>query len=623
MNESLQVDLLVQIVNGVEFVLSAVVGVVLARRWTGDHRPATASAAALFLVLAAVLASSLYQPTYPLQGWTAIYIDVVICLLLLVPFFLVQLTRSLGGVGAAWYAATIALLGVQVVVIVVTPPLPGPGEPRPLWASLVVALIVGAWAVQSILASAGLWRLGRAESSSVRHRMRTLSAGSLILALTLVVSGASGGSTASAWVVGISLLGLVGIALYALAFLAPAFVRVLWRQGDLTELGQAERGLMQALTREEVASTIVPVLAGLLGGSGAALLDQDGTPIHISGRIDLEGQDWAARRVDAGRGTVHGLGQGLFMAQMARGCLVVSIGRLSPVFGTDESHLLNRVCTMVDLALTRVALFGQERESRAAAEAASAELETLLYSVSHDLRSPLISVMGYLDLLRSEHEAELSEGGSHYLERISVNGLYMQSLIADLLELSRIGRVGSEDELVDLAALAHDVIDAAGPSAGDVRVEVDPSARQVRISSVRARQLLTNLLDNALKYGGRDDLEVVVSVTRGPAGEVRLAVSDNGRGIPAEYRDRVLRVFERLDAPKSSPGTGIGLAICKRIAESLGGSLVMEGPAPGNDTGTTALVTLPRSVLAAVRPLPIQGKEGDWVSASTAPEGAR
>ncbi|MEO6203920.1 MAG: ATP-binding protein [Mycobacteriales bacterium] len=451
--------------------------------------------------------------------------------------------------------------------------------------------------------------------------MRTLSAGSLILAVTLVVSGASGGSTASAWVVGISLLGLVGIALYGLAFLAPAFVRVLWRQGDLTELGRAERGLMRALTREEVAATIVPVLAGLLGGSGAALLDENGRAIHTSGHVDLDGNDWTTRREDDGQGAVHRVGPGLFMAQMARGCLVVETGRLAPVFGTDESHLLSRVGTLVELALTRVAMFDLERQSRAAAEAANAELETLVYSVSHDLRSPLISVLGYLDLLRSEHEAELSEGGSHYLDRISVNGLYMQSLIADLLELSRIGREGPEDELVDLEALALDVVEAAGRGGIEVRVEVDPTVQQIRLNSVRARQLLTNLVDNALKYGGRADLEVVVSVKRGTAGEVLLAVSDNGRGIPAEYRERVLRVFERLDAPKSSAGTGIGLAICKRIAESLGGSLAMKGPAPGIDTGTTALVTLPASVLVATSPLLIPRKARDWVSTSAPTEG--
>jgi len=104
---------------------------------------------------------------------------------------------------------------------------------------------------------------------------------------------------------------------------------------------------------------------------------------------------------------------------------------------------------------------------------------------------------------------------------------------------------------------------------------------------------------------GETTRRVTVRALHGPDGELVLEVTDDGRGIPEEYRERVLQVFERLDAPKSSPGTGMGLAICRRIAESLGGTLVVDGPPPdaGTASGTTVRTVLP-AALVVERPDP-------------------
>ncbi len=581
-------------VGGLELAVSAGVCWRLGRRWVAQRSPATARAFGVFFVLALVIAVGYVAPEDVSHGWGAWFTKALICVLVLMPFLAVELAWVLGGLRDAWRRVAQGLLAAQVLATLTFPPLPAAGEPRSASATVLVLLIVGSWGLQSAVAGWGLWQLGRGESSLVRHRMRALSTGTVLLGLTLVLSGAAGAAQAGATQVVLSLLGLIAVGVSALAFLAPPAVRLLWRQGDLTALAVAERGLMQALTPEHVATTIVPTLARVFGGRGAALVAADGRVRWASGVVsDVSAERLANVEAD----------DNLLLAPLKDGALVVVLGDLSPVFGLEERDVLSRVATMVDLALERVALFGKERAGREAVEAANDELETLLYSVSHDLRSPLISVLGYLDFLRAEHGEELTGDGAHYLERISVNALYMQSLISDLLELSRIGRLDPPPEgPLDLAPLAQEVLDGAQLSHPDARLEIRGGLPLLVVNDVRVRQLLTNLVDNALRHGDREDLTVAVSATRTSAGGVTLQVADNGRGIPEEYRARVVKVFERLDAPKSSPGTGIGLAICKRIAETLGGTLTVLGPTPPNSTGTTIEISLPGSLVAVDRP---------------------
>lgn len=580
------------VVSAAELLVCLTVAVLLALRWRRQRSQATGNAVGVFGVVAFVIVTSFW--TVDPAGSTAarVWTDVVLCLLLTMPYLLVRFTHVLGGLGDRAHQAMGLLLVVECVTTVSLPPLPKAGAPQPSWVAAYTAFILAAWGVQSVLAARGLWRAGRGQASVVRHRMRSLSAGAVLLAATLVVSGATGQNSSSAVRISVALLGLVSILLFALAFLLPPSLRLVWRQADLTALAAAERGLMTALSQQEVAATIVPVLGTVLGGGGAALLDKEGEVLRATG-LTADQQAQLGGLVRAGGPTTGDV----LVSRLSRGWLVVQAGRLAPVFGDDEAAILSRVATMVDLALQRVRLFEQERASREAAEAASAELETLLYSVSHDLRSPLISVLGYLDVLQQEHAAQLTTEGAHYLERITVNATYMQSLISDLLELSRIGRTDTPHARLSLQVLADQVAEGASLAAPAARVAVEGPLPVVRINEVRARQLLTNLVDNALKHGGRDDLTVTISAATGPAGELLLRVSDDGRGIPVEYRTRVLQVFERLDAPKSSPGTGMGLAICKRIAETLGGSIVIQGPPPGRPSGTTVEVTLPSGVV--------------------------
>jgi signal transduction histidine kinase len=131
------------------------------------------------------------------------------------------------------------------------------------------------------------------------------------------------------------------------------------------------------------------------------------------------------------------------------------------------------------------------------------------------------------------------------------------------------------------------------------------------ISELRARQLLTNLLDNAAKHSSVEAKRVQVRAVHGDSGGTTLLVIDNGGGIAEAYREKAFDVFERLDAARSDvPGTGMGLPICKRIVESVNGSISLEGPPAGSPHGTTVRIELPPSVVQGWTPaLPALEKE--------------
>lgn len=599
------VELVLTVTILVELAICGAVAWTLAGRWRAAPTAATSSAFSVFAVVGGVVAVGLLPPIDPSTTVGALLTDALVCTLLSIPYLLARFTWTLGGLSDRAHLAAGALLAAEWVITLALPTLPAAGEPGPAWVLPYTVFVLLAWTVQSSLSAAGLWRTGRGQSSVVRKRMRSLAVGALLMTLTLTLSAGGPDGEPGAWQVVVALLGLVSVLLFGLAFLLPQSLRLIWRQSDLAALSAAEQGLMTATSTGEVGRTILPVLGRVLGGGGAALLSSDGVCLHATGFDDtlLTALSGRVAQLDPAE-PVQPLGAGALAGRLSTGWLVAQAGRLAPVFGDDEAVLLRRVATLVDLALQRVALFEQERASRAAAEFAGAELETLLYSVSHDLRSPLISVLGYLDCLQQEHVTELSGDGPRYLDRISVNAVYMQSLIADLLELSRIGRRESQPARLDLHALAGEVVEAArlgSPAAG---VAVVGTLPPVHVSDVRARQLLTNLVDNALRHGGRDDLRVTVTADVDEIGRLLLRVADNGRGVPTEYRQRVLQVFERLDAPKSSPGTGMGLAICKRIAESLGGTLVVGGPPDDSPTGTTVTIALPAEVRSTELPAP-------------------
>jgi len=216
-------------------------------------------------------------------------------------------------------------------------------------------------------------------------------------------------------------------------------------------------------------------------------------------------------------------------------------------------------------------------ERTAELHAKNEEMEQFLYSVSHDLKAPLISIEGYAEALEDEYKTVLHGEAKLYLERIRKNATLMESLILDILELSRIGRIRDNVETIDLDKLVADVgarFEERFRQAGG-RLDVVPLPA-LRGEKDRIEQLLNNLVENGIKYRHPDRAPIVRVEGERSAQGTTLRVIDNGRGIPPSSEDQLFKIFQRLPTPEglTDPGgTGMGLAIVKRIVETHGGTI--------------------------------------------------
>jgi signal transduction histidine kinase len=224
-------------------------------------------------------------------------------------------------------------------------------------------------------------------------------------------------------------------------------------------------------------------------------------------------------------------------------------------------------------------------------EAKNAELERFTYTVSHDLKSPLVTIRGFLGFL----EKDALEGNQDRLRadilRINEATGKMGRLLDELLELSRVGRVVNPPQPVPFAELARDAVSLVAGRVAErgVRVEIADDLPVVWGDRVRLLQVAQNLLDNAVKFlGDRKDPRVEVGARR-DGDETVLYVRDNGIGIDERHRERVFGLFDKLDP--DSEGTGVGLALVRRIVERHGGRTWVESAGPG--TGSTFCFTLP------------------------------
>lgn len=221
----------------------------------------------------------------------------------------------------------------------------------------------------------------------------------------------------------------------------------------------------------------------------------------------------------------------------------------------------------------------------------NADLEQFAYVASHDLQEPLRKVASFCQLLEQRYGDALDDRGRSYIEFAVDGAKRMQVLISDLLDFSRVGR--SDQALVpcDLEALARDVVAQLSPDElGDGRVCVG-ALPTVPGDPTLSRALLQNLVGNALKYRS-SERPLVVRLTAARAGDHwEVACTDNGLGIDARYRDRVFVIFQRLHGRDQYEGTGIGLALCKRIVEFSGGRIWIDDPGPA--PGTIVRFTVP------------------------------
>lgn len=224
-------------------------------------------------------------------------------------------------------------------------------------------------------------------------------------------------------------------------------------------------------------------------------------------------------------------------------------------------------------------------------ERQNAELERFTYSVSHDLRAPLVTIKGFIGLLQRDLAGAGSESVERDIRKIADATDNMARQLDELLELSRVGRLVNPPVEIDLADMVGSVVAlfAEAIAERNVQVEVDAAMPIAYGDAGRIYEVFQNLIGNAIKFvNGSDEPRVEIGA-RLADGEVLCHVRDNGIGIESDYLERVFNLFERLD-PRVE-GTGIGLALAKRIVEYHKGRIWAESPGLGQ--GSTFWFSLP------------------------------
>lgn len=220
----------------------------------------------------------------------------------------------------------------------------------------------------------------------------------------------------------------------------------------------------------------------------------------------------------------------------------------------------------------------------------NAELQQFAYVASHDLQEPLRMISAYLDLLKKRHGDRLPEEALQYLEAAFNGSQRMKALISDLLTYSRLDSRGHTNAPVDLNQSVKRILQTMQTTIEDNGAHIECSTLPtVMADQSQISQLLQNLISNAIKFRGDDPPRILIDAEEGN-GHWTIRVKDNGIGINPTYSDRIFQMFQRLHTQHEYPGTGIGLAICKKIVERHGGTIWVESK---EGEGSTFFFTIP------------------------------
>ena len=254
---------------------------------------------------------------------------------------------------------------------------------------------------------------------------------------------------------------------------------------------------------------------------------------------------------------------------------------------------LNRLISMVagrerSFSLRRETVRGADTEQNV-----QEEREKLVYAVSHDLQDPLQLARRYADILNEDFEQKLGDSGSNVLGHLQFNLSRTQDMLDELLDYSRLQNAPAERQAVDLNELLDEVngiykltLEEIGGS-----ISCQQSLPTLVVDRRQFQRLFQNLIGNAIKFRSSRPLQISVRAQR-VRNEWRIGIKDNGIGIAEEDAKRIFNMFERVGADDDQPGTGMGLAICKRIVQNHGGKIWVRS-APGS--GSVFIFSVPQT----------------------------
>lgn len=269
----------------------------------------------------------------------------------------------------------------------------------------------------------------------------------------------------------------------------------------------------------------------------------------------------------------------------------------------DSAELAARVGTHLAMATLRRQLAEQNlrlqrevasrEQAQAALQRSNAELEQLAYVASHDMQEPLRMIASYLQLVERRYRDRLDADGQEFIGYAVDGAKRMQALIQDMLAYSRVGTKGRPPAPVEAAEVVRVALEHLRLAIQEAGAEIHVgNLPRVHGDGAQLVQLVQNLVSNAIKFRGNAQPQIRIDCDTDASGWC-FAVRDNGIGIEPEYAERIFGMFQRLHPRSAYPGTGIGLALCKRIVERHGGRLWVE---PADGGGSVFRFMLPREL---------------------------
>jgi two-component system sensor kinase FixL len=224
------------------------------------------------------------------------------------------------------------------------------------------------------------------------------------------------------------------------------------------------------------------------------------------------------------------------------------------------------------------------------------ELEDFTHVVSHDLKEPLRGIEAFSGFLIEEYGDKLDETGRHYLDVLTHSASRLRDLIDDLLQLSRLGRAALHRVPVEVDSLMRELRDSLAFTLTDNRVDlrVQEDMPTIFCDPVRIQSVFQNLVSNAIKYNDKPEGARIEITCEERDSDCLFCVLDNGPGIAPQYHKKIFRIFQRLVRRDEQEGTGVGLALCKKIIETRGGTIWVESD--GNGNGSAFFFTIPAVV---------------------------
>jgi signal transduction histidine kinase len=470
-------------------------------------------------------------------------------------------------------------------------------RPTALQSAAIIAVVV-VWSACVIEPIVRFWIASRHRRAVQRARLRAIAGGYGAIVLILLVAG-FGGIAATDPIVQwlFEAVAVVALPLLYVSFAAPRWLRRIWRQREEDEYRDAVHDLVLfSPDRPTLAKRASEWGLRLVGAEGIAIVDANGEVLALRG-LTADGAHGLAAQVDP-------KGQPRLLAttgssredaivvplplDLGMGAMVVVSGPYTPFFGSDEVSRLRGYAANITAALDRARV----TERLASLEKAKTQFLNL---ASHELRSPLGVINGYLSLLEQGSLGQLKEPGLRALEVLKAKTVELNLLVAQMLDAARLedGRLALKRNQMDLRIVAADAMQVVRPLAGAdhaLTLETPPAPVTVMGDPDRIKTIISNLLENAIKYspsGGR--IQCIVSMADRVA---TVQVVDNGVGIAREDLPRLFNRFERIENRETSHvgGTGLGLYLSRELARQHGGDIEVESRPR---FGSTFTLTLP------------------------------